>query len=356
MRIFVDINHPGHVHYFRNFIRIMQSHGHEIFITSRDKEVTLSLLDEYNLPYFNRGRGSKGLLGKMFYMLKADYILYKKAKVFRPDIFFSFGIMYAAHASALLGKPNIGFDDTEHAWFQQLLNNPFSEVILTPSCFTKSFGKKQIRFESYMEIAALHKRYFKPNPDIYQILGLQPDEKFILLRFVSWNASHDIGQKGIPSGEKVKLVNDLSKYAKVLISSENELPINLKQFQINVSPSRIHDVENFASLFIGEGATMASECAMLGTPSIYINTLTAGTLKEQEKYGLISIYKSHEGVLEKAMELLQMPNLKEEYQSRRSKMLKDKIDLTAFMVWFVENYPQSRKIMKENPDYQYNFR
>ena len=26
------------------------------------------------------------------------------------------------------------------------------------------------------------------------------------------------------------------------------------------------------------------------------------------------------------------------------------------VVWFIENYPESVKIMKENPDYQYNFR
>ena len=44
-------------------------------------------------------------------------------------------------------------------------------------------------------------------------------------------------------------------------------------------------------LFIGEGATMASECAVMGTPSIYINSLTAGTLEDQEN-GLIFIYNS----------------------------------------------------------------
>ena len=35
-------------------------------------------------------------------------------------------------------------------------------------------------------------------------------------------------------------------------------------------------------------------------------------------------------------------------------MLADKIDVTAFLAWFVENYPGSAKIMKENPDYQQN--
>ena len=37
-------------------------------------------------------------------------------------------------------------------------------------------------------------------------------------------------------------------------------------------------------------------------------------------------------------------------------MLAYKIDITAFLVWFVENYPVSAKIMKENPDYQNRFK
>jgi hypothetical protein len=95
---------------------------------------------------------------------------------------------------------------------------------------------------------------------------------------------------------------------------------------------------------------------MLGTPAIYVNTLSAGTLEEQEKYGLLFGYRNSEGILEKALELLKTPNLKEEFQARRQKMLADKIDVTAFMVWFVENYPQSVQMMKDNPDYQDNFR
>ena len=31
-------------------------------------------------------------------------------------------------------------------------------------------------------------------------------------------------------------------------------------------------------------------------------------------------------------------------------MLFEKIDVTGFMVWFVENYPESVGIMKENPE------
>ncbi len=60
--------------------------------------------------------------------------------------------------------------------------------------------------------------------------------------------------------------------------------------------------------------------------------------------------------MEKALEFIKLPGLKEEWQTRRKKMLSEKIDVTAFMVWFIENYPVSFSIMKENPDFQDNFK
>lgn len=54
--------------------------------------------------------------------------------------------------------------------------------------------------------------------------------------------------------------------------------------------------------------------------------------------------------------LLNNKYLKDNFQYRKNNMLRDKIDVTAFLVWFVENYPESVKIMKETPEYQYRFR
>ena len=51
-----------------------------------------------------------------------------------------------------------------------------------------------------------------------------------------------------------------------------------------------------------------------------------------------------------------MPNLKEECETRRQKMISEKIDYARFLTWFIENYPESNKIMKEDPDYQYRFK
>ena len=61
-------------------------------------------------------------------------------------------------------------------------------------------------------------------------------------------------------------------------------------------------------------------------------------------YGLTYGISSHEPekLYEKIKELLQKTDLREEFQIRRKKMLEDKIDVTAFLTWFVENFPQSQ--------------
>ena len=356
MRILIDINHPAHFHYFRNFMKIMELKGHNFLVVARDKEVTFNLLKAYNISFMPRGKGGKGFWGKLFYLVKGDLIIYKAAKKFKPDIFLSFGSPYAAQVSRFFSKPHISFNDTEHALLGHLLYFPFTNTVLTPNSFLKNLGAKQIRFDGFMELCYLHPKYFNPEKKILSEIGIQENEKFTLLRFVSWEASHDFGKARLDSEFKIKLFNSLLEYGKVIISSEGELPVELEKYRVKISPERMHDLLSFASLYIGEGATTASECAMLGTPAIYVNVLDAGTLQEQENLGLLFSFRNENGVIEKAIELVNTTNILEEFQNNRKKMLTEKIDVTAFMVWFVENYPQSIITMKNHPDFQRNFK
>jgi len=356
MKILIDIGHPAHVHYFRNFIEQMSKDGHEFHITSRDKEVTFDLLRKYNIPFTSRGKGGNGFLGKILYIIRADLKLIREGLRFKPDLLMSFASTYAAHASFVLGRPHIAFDDTEHSKYEIFLYRPFTKIILNPQCFKKDFGKKQIRFRGFMELCYLHPKYFRPDGNILLKLKLNESEPFILLRFVSWTAGHDAGESGFSAESKLSLVKKLSEHLKVFISSETKLPEELEQYRLLVSPEKLHDVLFYSTLYIGEGATTASESAMLGTPAIYVNSLSAGTLEEQERLGLLFSFRNPDGVIEKALELLKIPKLKAEFRKRRDAMLTETIDVTAFMVWFIENYPRSVKIMKENPDYQERFK
>ena len=44
------------------------------------------------------------------------------------------------------------------------------------------------------------------------------------------------------------------------------------------------------------------------------------------------------------------------FKEKSERLIKDKIDVTAFMVWFIENYPQSKKAITGNPNYQDRFK
>ena len=357
MKIMIDIGHPAHVHYFRNFIEIMISKGHEFLITSRNKEIEHYLLDNYKIAFCDRGKGRKSVIGKILYIFEADYILLKEAKKFKPDILLSFDSLYLSHISKMINVPHIALDDTEHSKFEHMLSFPFTKTILTPTCYNLDLGKKQIFFNGYMELSYLHRNYFTPDKSILDQINIKENDRYIIMRFVSWNASHDIGHSGINFEMKYKIIKELSKYARIFISSESELPDNLKQYRITVSPEKIHHLLAYSTLFIGEGATMASECAMLGTPSIYVNSLEVGYCTELEKkYSLIYGFRNTEGVLEKAIELLENKDLKTIFETRRQKMLSEKIDVTSFLVWFVENYPYSINIMNNDNQYQNKFK
>tara|TARA_Y100001935_G_C17306684_1_gene512752 strand:- start:1216 stop:2289 length:1074 start_codon:yes stop_codon:yes gene_type:complete len=357
MKILLDIGHPAHVHYFKNLIKLMIGKGHSFLIIARDKEVAHQLLDSYSIDYKSRGSGRKNYFSKIIYMIWVDILLLRLAFKFKPDIFLSFASPYAAQTSWLYRKPHISLTDTEHAKIGNLAFIPFSKVVLTPESFLIDLGKKHIKFNSYMELSYLHPKYYKPNPQVLKILGLSQNEKFVLLRFVSWSASHDVGQSGLDDRTKIELIEKIKKYAKVFISSESVLPKKFQKYKINISPHQMHDVLSYASLYIGEGATMASECAVLGTPAIYINSLEVGYCSEQEKhYGLLYGFRNSKGVSEKALELINTKNLKELHKLRCGNMIDEKIDLTAFLIWFIENYPQSYQVIKKNPDYQYTFK
>lgn len=355
MRILIDIGHPGHVHLFKNFAKAMQAKGHEFLFTCRQKEFEIELLKAEGFNFKSFGNKFNTTIGKVFGLLKFGFLEFVSGLKFKPDVMMSHGSPYAAQASFFLRKPHISLEDTGNME-QVKLYLPFTDCVLTSNAFHKELGEKQVRYAGYHELAYLHPNNFEPNVEVFKHLKIDPSEKFTLLRFVSWNASHDINQSGLSLLEKRKIIKLLEQTHKVFISAEGELPKEFEKYRIQIPPEEMHNVLAFADLFIGEGATMASECAVLGTPAVYINSITAGTINEQVDYGLVFNYTDGSHVLDKIKELLRDENRKSTFQHRRKQLLEYKIDVTAFMVWFVENYPESKKVMTDNQEYQYNFK
>ncbi|MCK5345544.1 MAG: DUF354 domain-containing protein [Candidatus Heimdallarchaeota archaeon] len=356
----IDIGHPGHVHLFKNFAWIMERRGHDVLFTTREKEFEIDLLAQYGFKFISFGKKYQTTFGKLLGLLKFDLQMLFASLKFNPDIYLSHGSMYAAQIAWLLRKPHISFEDTFN--FEQInLYKPFTSTILTSTYTHHYLGRKNIRYNGYHELAYLHPKRFKPDKKIFKELNLNDDEKFVLLRFVSWEASHDVGHDGITIENKLRAVQEFGRYAQVFISSEKELPEELKRYKINISPDRMHDVIAFASLVYGESATMVSEAAVLGTPGIFIDdTGRYYTTEQEQDYGLVFNYSEsladQNASIKKGVDILKDDTAEKNWRQKMIKILKDKIDVTSFLVWFVENYPGSVGILKEDPNYQLRFR
>jgi hypothetical protein len=359
MRVLFDMGHPAHVHLFRNTIHNLIRDGHVVKITARNKEVTLALLKAYGLDYENRGEIYTGMLNKAFGMIKIDLKLLQIARKFKPDILVGVHNPYVAHVGMVLRKPVIIFTDTENVKIASYLTYPFVQAIVTPMFFKEHIDpKKHVKIRGLKEIAYLHPDYFSPDPQVLQDIGLQPDEKFIIMRFISWGASHDTDLHGIQKGAEKEIIQKLSRYGRIFITSEKPLEGDLENYRLHVPPEKIHSLLYYAQMYIGEGGTMAAESGILGTPAIHIESTSSGQatgetcgnfLELRDAYGLIYFYPTQEKALKKALEILENPQSKEEWQKKQKKLWSDVIDVTAWLTDFIENYPDSfYKYRKEN--------
>jgi hypothetical protein len=264
--------------------------------------------------------------------------LYAVIKEFKPDLILNIGGTFIVHVAKLLGIKTCVFTDTDDAKLSNMITFPFATWICTPDCYPDDLGKKQVRYQGYQELAYLHPHYFKPDPEVLKLTGLETDERFFILRFVSWGATHDVGQKGLSEGYRRTLINRISKFGKVFITSEADLPEELSRYQINIPPEFMHDLLYYASLYIGEGATMASEAALLGTPSIFSCTRRLSYLEELEhKYHLAYRIEDNEKAVEKAVEIASGKILEADYRHNYQRLLNDKIDVTNWVVNFIES-------------------
>jgi predicted glycosyltransferase len=356
MRIVFFINTPAQVHIFKHIIHKLADKGHEIKVLARAYQSTLTLLDKDSLKYsiYSQPRGSK--YKRFMEILPSVLSSYKLVRNFSPDIVVGIGPV-EAFTSALSGKPCILFNADDATPIQHAIEKPFASAICTPSYTTKDRGKKHIRLNSYKELAYLSPDYFQPDPAVYDKLGINQNEKYVVLRFGAFDSAHDINIGGFSSSDKCRLVEQLTKYARVFISSETNLLEDLGAQVLPTPPYEIHNVLYYAQLLVCDTQTMATEAAVLGTPVVRCNSWVGSNdshlyTELENKYGLLHSLREPELAIRKALDIIQQKGLKEECAKKRQRLLADKIDFTQFMVWFIENFPESFDEVKKKPGSQ----
>jgi hypothetical protein len=335
---------------------------HEIIILIKQKDVLENLLQCSGWPYKNiLPAGHKGTRFSMLCGLarKTGEIL-KIALTQKPDLMVGTSVEIT-HVGALLRIPSIvvNEDDFDAVPLFSKLAYPLASNILAPSsCKVGKWQAKNLGYEGYHELAYLHPRYFVPDRSIVEPLA--NGGRYFLLRFANLNAHHDKGKSGIDFATAKRIIQLLEPCGHLYITSEKPLQPEFEKYRLRVEPKDVHHVLYYADIYIGDSQTMAAEAAVLGTPALRFNDFVGklGYLEELEhKYGLTYGIKTSEPekLYGRINEFLNTPGLKAEWQSRRQKMLSQKIDVTAFMSWIIDQYPNSARKLKRNPDYQYLF-
>lgn len=351
MNLLFDINHPAHVHFFRNSIGSLKQQGHRVWVTAREKEMTTNLLHRFGINHQIVSRQDKGKAGLARELILHESRVLRLIRREAIDVVLAIGGTFMVHACKMLGIPSLVFYDTENAKLQNAITYPFASRIYTPTCYEGDIGPKQRRYTGYHELAYLHPNHFTPDPTVLDALGVSRGTTYTIVRFVGWGATHDVGHSGLTTRSKRRALKAFGQYGPVFITSEKGLPEDLKPYTLPIPPDRIHDALYYASLCFGESATMASESCVLGTPAIYIDNEGRGYTNEQEKrYGGVFNFtespSDQNASIEKGIEILADPSSKDQWALKRNQLLTEKIDVTEMIVGLIAGLSKNDRRIK----------
>jgi len=352
VRVLIDIGHPAHVHYFKNLYWELIQHKHKVYITCKSTKSITTLLRYYKIPFIeleDKGEGIKEKISKQVKHVKKVANLIRKR-----DITLAIGVSaIAVHSSKITKCKSILFDDDDQT-VQPLMAKyvtPFADCVVSPNVLKYERLKKAIYYPGTHELAYLHPKRFTPNPEVLKKYGLSIDDKYYILRFNAFKAHHDINEGGMNLSQKHQLIKLLEQYGKVFITTESEIDPEFEQYRIPIAPYEMHSFLAYSQMLVSDSQTMSSEAAVLGVPSFRCNTFVGriSYLEEEEKrYGLTYGFlpRQFDWMLEALEIVLQDNETKAKWIIKRNRMLEDKIDVTAFWVWFIDNYPESVKEVK----------
>lgn len=370
MNVLIQLSHPAHFHLYKIVAKNLMEDGNKVLFVIKSKDILETLLQNAGLPYVNINqhahRGSKfGILWDMFVR---EWRIIKLCRKHKIDLITG-STPETAHVSWLLRihGVNTGEDDLDVVPAFKKIAGPVIQCFVAPDpCDAGPVENRTAHYPGYHELAYLHPNHFTPDPKIVEAYGIDTSKPYFVMRFASLNAHHDSGIKGINTEIAERLVKILEPFGTIYITSERPLESQFEQYRIKINPLDMHHVMAFASLYIGDSQTMAAEAGVLGVPFVRFNDFVGriGYLRELEDvyelgYGIHATQLKSEELIRRAdgsaqpsgveelykrvEQLVSMPSdeRRATFQSRRQKMLSEKIDCAKFLTWFIENYPQS---------------
>ncbi|WP_121744952.1 DUF354 domain-containing protein [Natronorubrum halophilum] len=344
MRILVFANTPAHVHLYRHAVDRLETAGHDVLVLTREYACTTDLLEFFEMPYRVYGEHGTDRYSKLRFVRElGDQIrtIGREARRFDPDVVFGRG-PYAAYAGTLTRTSIVLVLDDEPGEFNYAVSRPFADCILSPEVTRRDLGDAHYTFEGFKECAYLHPEVFERDEDVRSVLRVDPDEPYVIVRFNALDALHDTNLEGFRADQRRDLIERLSEHATVFVSDEGDdmdfqdLPAR----SYDLHPALIHDAMAEASLLVADTGTMATEAALLGTPTLRFRGTDDheyGEFQELERAGLAEQFAEYETVRDRALEVLTADDASARWHRRRKAYVTDMVNLTELLVEVAES-------------------
>ena len=344
MNILIDILHPAHVHFFRNFIFKAKSRGHKVVVTTRNKEITNALLKRYGIDHIHVSDPAASSAAKLKELAQRWGKIFLLMKKLRIDAAMSIAGLCTSVPARILGIPNVTFNDTEDAAVTNRISYPFSDVVATPRYYLRDAGKNQVKYNGQHELAYLRDFDFSHLDANLAQWGL--DGPYIVLRLVANDALHDKDITGIDISRLDPVISRLEKWGRVIITSQAPLPDKYRPY-LNPAPiEAVFHVLAGALMFVGESPTMAVESGMLGTPGFLCSSRWKhlGYVVSMEKeHGLLTNFSTHHDLIQ-ALDRIRDPGvLKDRHQKKAALFRENANDMTEIIEEMMRKALRKRK-------------
>jgi len=342
MRYLFFTNTPAHVHLYKHAVTRLEDAGHEVLVLGREYGCTKELLEFYDLPHEIYGVCETTKFSLVRELPKHFARIFRTTLRYDPDLVFGIG-SYAAPAGALARAPVVLITDSEPVAVDQFVSRLFADAVLTPYTFQRDLGSKHFQFRGFKETAYLHPSVFEADSSVRTELGLEPTERFAIVRLNAFGSHHDISQEGFTAEQRRELVESLASEATVLVSDEggefDYSAVDARPFDAH--PGYLHDALAESSLLVTDTQTMATEAALLGTPVVRSNTFVGdedmGNFLELADRELVYNTDSFEDVLDTATTYLTDESVERRWQDRCNEYLGELDNLTDIVVEIAEN-------------------
>jgi len=308
------------------------------YITTRMYDVVSGIPRRHGVAVFEVGSyGGSTLREKLLSSIERQRRLVDLAVRERPSVHVTFVSPDSTRVAFGLGIPVVTMSDTPHSGAVSRLSIPLASVHIAPRVVLGDFSEysglaRLVGFEGVFEAAWV--RRFIPDPGVPRALGLRrwgyvlirpPESKAYYYRGVSGGAeeaAYRVAAEALGRGLDVLVYPRYPEQREAFsrLGGGRGSVVFLEEATDALS------LEYYARLVVTGGATMATESALLGTPSIYLfpRRLKVPSYVAEKGFPLHHVVDPGEAV-KKAVELMGGEYERERYLERSRRVFEDPV-------------------------------